>query len=108
MLCHQWNIITRMNTDYTSKPSQEHEMTDTTTQPSGNMALIAILRQRIREDGAITFAEFMDTALYHETHGYYRQPHRKPGRGGDFITSPELHRMVHTLADALDAGTARS
>ena len=24
------------------------------------------------------------------------------------ITSPELHRIVHTLADALDAGTARS
>ena len=24
------------------------------------------------------------------------------------ITSPELHRMVHTLADALDAGTTQS
>jgi adenosylmethionine---8-amino-7-oxononanoate aminotransferase len=24
------------------------------------------------------------------------------------ITSPELHRIVHTLVDALDAGTARS
>lgn len=68
-------------------------MTDTSiTPPSpGNAALIDILRQRIRAEGAITFAAFMDAALYHPELGYYRQPHRKPGRGGDFITSPELH-----------------
>lgn len=61
-------------------------MTDT-----GNPALLEILRQRIRENGPITFATFMDLALYHPRHGYYRQADRKPGRGGDFITSPELH-----------------
>lgn len=59
--------------------------------PSGNQTLIALLRERVREIGPITFAAFMDTALYHDRHGYYRQPDRKPGRGGDFITSPELH-----------------
>jgi SAM-dependent MidA family methyltransferase len=41
----------------------------------------------------------MDLALYHPTLGYYRQPDRKPGRGGDFITSPELHPFFgNTLA----------
>jgi SAM-dependent MidA family methyltransferase len=82
-------------------------MTDITPQPSGNEVLISILRQRIRDAGAITFAEFMDTALYHDTHGYYRQPERKPGRGGDFITSPELHpffglTIARQVADAWD------
>lgn len=68
-------------------------MTDSrNTAPSpGNAAPIDHLRRRIRQDGAITFAAFMQAALYDDRHGYYRQPHRKPGRGGDFITSPELH-----------------
>lgn len=53
----------------------------------------------IRTTGPISFARFMDIALYHPTLGYYRQPDRKPGRGGDFITSPELHPYFgNTLA----------
>ena len=31
----------------------------------------------------------MELALYHPEHGYYLTPDRKPGRGGDFLTSPE-------------------
>lgn len=57
----------------------------------GNPTLVAMIRERIRLDGPITLAAFMKLALYEPTHGYYRQPDRKPGRGGDFITSPELH-----------------
>ncbi|HEV2074412.1 MAG TPA: SAM-dependent methyltransferase, partial [Thermomicrobiales bacterium] len=60
-------------------------------QPLGNPVLIEIIREEIRRHGPMTFARFMKTALYHDEHGYYRTPHRKPGRGGDFITSPELH-----------------
>lgn len=53
----------------------------------------------IRTTGPISFARFMDIALYHPALGYYRQPERKPGRGGDFITSPELHPFFgNTLA----------
>lgn len=84
-------------------------MTETnTTRPSpGNPALIDLLRDRIRAVGAIPFAAFMDAALYDDEHGYYRQPHRKPGRGGDFITSPELHpffglTIARQVADAWD------
>ncbi len=37
----------------------------------------------------ITLAEFMEFALYHPETGYYLSAERKPGRGGDFLTSPE-------------------
>lgn len=68
-------------------------MTDRQSPPPapGQQDLIEEIRTRIGDAGAITFATFMDLALYLDEHGYYRQPHRKPGRGGDFITSPELH-----------------
>lgn len=60
------------------------------TEQSGNPALIALIRAEIESNGGrISFARFMELALYEETHGYYRQPQRKPGRGGDFITAPE-------------------
>lgn len=37
----------------------------------------------------MTLARFMELALYHPEHGYYLAPERKPGRAGDFLTSPE-------------------
>jgi SAM-dependent MidA family methyltransferase len=57
----------------------------------GHPDLIAALRREIDRDGSITFARFMDVALYDPDGGYYRTPARRPGRGGDFITAPELH-----------------
>jgi SAM-dependent MidA family methyltransferase len=47
------------------------------------------LRARIAASGPITFAAFMEVALYDPDHGYYRRPERRPGRGGDFLTAPE-------------------
>ncbi|MDX2228962.1 MAG: class I SAM-dependent methyltransferase [Leptolyngbyaceae cyanobacterium bins.349] len=38
----------------------------------------------------ITFAKFMDLALYHPQHGYYATTPTKIGAGGDFFTSPHL------------------
>jgi SAM-dependent MidA family methyltransferase len=39
----------------------------------------------------ITFAQFMDLALYHPEHGYYSSDALKIGfKGGDFFTSPNL------------------
>ena len=80
---------------------------DTPIQPSGNPRLIEILVECIRRDGPIPFSRFMEIALYHDAHGYYRDPHRKPGRGGDFITSPELHpffgfTLARQIADCWD------
>lgn len=42
--------------------------------------------------GAIPFERFMELALYHPGHGYYRKPGRI-GTAGDFLTSPAIHPM---------------
>ncbi|MEM6501866.1 MAG: SAM-dependent methyltransferase, partial [Cyanobacteria bacterium P01_C01_bin.89] len=44
-------------------------------------------------DGAkrqITFADFMETALYHPAFGYYASTARQIGPKGDFVTSPHM------------------
>ncbi|MGH2603021.1 MAG: class I SAM-dependent methyltransferase, partial [Dehalococcoidia bacterium] len=43
----------------------------------------------IEREGRITFARFMELALYHPEHGYYLAAERRPGRKGDFLTAPE-------------------
>jgi len=58
----------------------------------GNPALVdAIRAEMAAAGGRITFARFMELALYHPEHGYYLAPARRPGRGGDFLTAPETH-----------------
>jgi SAM-dependent MidA family methyltransferase len=54
-----------------------------------NPELVAPIRNEIAERGAITFARFMELALYAPELGYYQTPARRPGRGGDFLTAPE-------------------
>ncbi len=74
----------------------------------GNPALIAMMRAEIAAHGGrITFARFMELALYHPEHGYYLAPDRRPGRGGDFLTAPELHpffgfAVARQIADCWD------
>lgn len=54
--------------------------------------LVAALRDEIAATGPITFARFMERALYEPGHGYYRRADAGPGRAGaDFITAPETH-----------------
>jgi SAM-dependent MidA family methyltransferase len=54
--------------------------------------LVARIRAEIATAGPMTFARFMELALYEPDHGYYRRPAAGPGRdGGDFLTSPEAH-----------------
>ena len=47
------------------------------------------LRERIRREGPISFADFMEAALYDPDDGYYSRGARI-GEGGDFVTSPSL------------------
>jgi SAM-dependent MidA family methyltransferase len=54
-------------------------------------ALEALIRAEIEAAGPMTFARFMDLALYHTDHGYYRSATGRPGRDGDFLTAPEAH-----------------
>ena len=65
--------------------------------------LLEAIRTEIAADGPITFARFMEIALYDPERGYYRGAAAKPGRGGDFLTAPEAHpifgRAIARFAD---------
>ena len=54
------------------------------------------VRRRIEERGFITFAEFMDLALYWPRGGYYSSGD-PIGPGGDYYTSPQVHPVFATL-----------
>ncbi|HET9456008.1 MAG TPA: SAM-dependent methyltransferase [Candidatus Limnocylindrales bacterium] len=56
-------------------------------------ALVAKIRDEIAANGPITFARFMELALYDPDGGYYRASRAGPGRGGDFLTAPETHPL---------------
>ncbi len=60
------------------------------------MSAEAEIRRRISARGAITFAEFMEVALYHPDGGYYTSGERI-GAGGDFYTSPAVHPAFGAL-----------
>ena len=53
--------------------------------------VVAHIRDRIAAAGGwISFADYMSEALYAPALGYYSAGNRKLGRGGDFVTAPEL------------------
>ena len=87
--------------------------------PDGDPWLLGRIRAEIRAAGPMTFARFMELALYDPESGYYsgtdasRGP-RGPGRRGDFLTAPESHpifgwtvaRRLEQLWLALDRPSA--
>lgn len=53
--------------------------------------LIELIRERIElAGGQIPFADYMSLALYAPGLGYYSAGNQKFGRGGDFVTAPEI------------------
>ena len=76
-------------------------------EPGDEPELVAAIRAEIRAGGPITFARFMELALYHPALGYYTTGLRGPGREADFLTAPESHpifgwTMAAQLAEAWD------
>ncbi|WP_181243976.1 class I SAM-dependent methyltransferase [Chamaesiphon polymorphus] len=57
-----------------------------------NLELVRIIGDRIESSPRrqITFAEYMDLALYHPQHGYYASNAERISESGDFLTSPHL------------------
>ena len=67
--------------------------------------LAGLIAQEIeRADGWISFARYMELALYAPGLGYYLGGARKLGRDGDFVTAPEISRLFgRTLARQVSA-----
>jgi SAM-dependent MidA family methyltransferase len=57
----------------------------------GEPRLLKEILAEIDERGPITFARFMERALYEPGLGYYATSRERTTRGGDFVTAPELH-----------------
>jgi len=59
-----------------------------------------IQNQISQRDGWISFADFMQMALYEPQLGYYSGGAKKFGHGGDFVTAPEISPLfAQTLAN---------
>jgi SAM-dependent MidA family methyltransferase len=63
--------------------------------PAGNL-----LAAEIQRSGPIPFHRFMETALYHPEHGYYRRPRDPFGRDGDFYTAEQIQPVYGILMAA--------
>lgn len=62
-----------------------------------NAALRQEIVGRIQSEGPLPFRDFMEAALYHPQHGYYRSRREKIGRAGDYLTSPEVSSVFGVL-----------
>ena len=62
--------------------------------------LVLSIRAQIRHEGPISFARFMEQALYHPEHGYYSAGRCAIGRRGDYFTSVSVGSLFGTLLGA--------
>ncbi|MCW9023347.1 MAG: SAM-dependent methyltransferase [Gammaproteobacteria bacterium] len=87
---------------------QAQQQADTLPAPSADalkisQELVARIRAEIQQTGGcISFARYMEMALYEPGLGYYSAGSRKFGKEGDFITAPETSPLFScTLARAI-------
>ena len=57
------------------------------------MQLSEIIIQRIRNEGPLSFHDFMEMCLYHPRIGYYTSVSDKIGKKGDYYTSPNISKL---------------
>jgi SAM-dependent MidA family methyltransferase len=65
--------------------------------------LVERIHAEIAASGPMTFARFMELALYDPAGGYYRAATARPGRAGDFLTAPETHPLFGAALSRLVA-----
>ena len=67
------------------------------------MGLETRIRERIHREGPISFADFMESALYEPTDGFFTRGGGAGRAGRDFVTSPEVGSLFGmVIARALD------
>lgn len=59
--------------------------------------LVETITEEIKLCGPITFARFMELALYHPAYGYYTSPDVKIGTAGDFYTAPTVSPLFGAM-----------
>ena len=64
---------------------------------NGNLALISLIRAEIEKHGPVSFAWFMQQALYHPEHGYYSSGRCTIGREGDYFTNVSVGPLFGEL-----------
>lgn len=64
---------------------------------SGHTELISEIKKQIEKKGRITFAEFMDIALYWPGKGYYTSENIRWGKDGDYLTSIDVSPVFGRL-----------
>ncbi|OGQ46092.1 MAG: hypothetical protein A2W63_00860 [Deltaproteobacteria bacterium RIFCSPLOWO2_02_44_9] len=64
---------------------------------SGHTDLISEIKKQIEKKGRITFAEFMDIALYWPGKGYYTSENVRWGKDGDYLTSIDVSPVFGRL-----------
>src|SRR5437773_7925420 len=67
---------------------------------TGNADLIRIIRAQVQKRGPISFAWFMQQALYHPEHGYYSSGRCAIGRKGDYFTNVSVGPLFGQLLAA--------
>jgi SAM-dependent MidA family methyltransferase len=67
---------------------------------TGNPDLVAFIRETIRERGPVSFAWFMEQALYHPEFGYYSSGRCAIGRRGDYFTNVSVGPLFGRLLAA--------
>ncbi len=63
----------------------------------GHPKLVDKLVARIKREGPLSFANFMEAALYDPDFGYYMRPGPSIGREGDYYTSLDVHPIFAEL-----------
>lgn len=83
-------------------------MSDGGTGAGRQERLVARIREQLGAGGRMTFARFMELALYEPGLGYYRSQEDRPTAAGDFLTAPETHAIFGwTLARQVEEAWRR-
>src|SRR5437867_10239935 len=72
----------------------------------GHPGLVEKMVARIERDGPISFATFMEAALYDPEFGYYMTAGPRIGREGAYYTSLDVHPIFAALAGRQTAPAA--